>query len=234
MLFLEFGFHADRLCDSAGEAVPACTESCREDHAPPQRPLGLFSCARSAVREDEAPAARGLPVPPGQADAALLGPQPQGPALLQRACHHPWGQPGRQQSLSTPALAGEGCGGVGRGLSVPREPLALPQPLAEPDPDAPASSSASAAAGLKAQASVPQPHPPPQWVPKDSPCCLLPPACSAWCPQAAGVDGAWASLLATSLCAGLARLSPSVCARHACPPLSWGRASQQEHKVPGI
>lgn len=77
-----------------------------------------------------------------------------------------------------------------RGLCVPGEPLALPQPLAEPDPDAPASSSASAAAGLKAQASVPQPHPPPQWVPKDSPCCLLPPACSARCPQAAGVDGA--------------------------------------------
>lgn len=119
-----------------------------------------------------------------------------------------------------------------RGLSVPGEPLALPQPLAEPDPDAPASSSASAAAGLKAQASVPQPHPPPQWVPKDSPCCPLP-----------AQPGAlrllvWMELGRPcsphpSLPAWPGSLRPSVLGMPAFPSL-WGQASQQEHKVPGI
>lgn len=114
---------------------------------------------------------------------------------------------------------------------MPGEPLALPQPLAEPDPDAPASSSASAAAGLKAQASVPQPHPPPPVGPKrqpllpPAPCLLSPVPLGCWCGWSAAPPPrarAWASLLATSTSAGLARLSPSVCARHACLPLPQG------------
>lgn len=54
----------------------ALRASPREDHTPSQQPFALLFRARSAVRKDEAPAPRGLPFPPGQADAALLGPQP--------------------------------------------------------------------------------------------------------------------------------------------------------------
>lgn len=115
-----------------------------------------------------------------------------------------------------PALAGEGCGGVGRGLCVPGEPPAPPQPLAEPDPDAPASGSPSAAAGLKAQASVPQPHP----LPSGSQKTAL--AASCPCLPSPVPSGCWCGCSWASISAGLARLCPSVCARRACLPLPTG------------
>lgn len=85
-------------CWSGWGAVPAHVERCcpgtlRRASPSSQPPFGLCFLVRSAVGQDEAPAARGLPFPPGQADAALLGTQPQGPPLLQRACRRPGGQP---------------------------------------------------------------------------------------------------------------------------------------------
>lgn len=118
-----------------------------------------------------------------------------------------------------------------RGLYVPGEPLALPQPLAEPDPDAPASSSASAAAGLKAQASVPQPHPLPSGSQKTAlaASCPLPAQPGAlrllvWMERSSPSHGESLGVPARRihLCRPGPALSPSVCARHACLPLPCG------------
>lgn len=99
------------------------------DRASSQHPLGFCFFARSEVGKDEAPAARGLPFTPHQADAALLGAQPQGPTLLQRARCRPRGQPGRQQSLST-LLGKDAAGWVG----ALRLPPVLLRPSLSPTP----------------------------------------------------------------------------------------------------